>query len=298
MVQRARQFQCYFTPKSREFAREVLAHSTSPHTLQSTEVPNFLESCSWRVENEILAIKGLLGGFTKRLEKLEPMLLSMPFPPRDACRQAHVLNGIPPRAIARGLERKLWKDGELPENMVFTQEQLKCLLEDIELSEGPENLSHPEPILLDDEKEDPVRPVENYYDEAEAVRQRAKAKKIDKELQGKKILEDKDGVVKLSFPSYHLKVMTLLADKNLFGKTFKPYKKSYQKHIYRVVADSHGDEMVEKFTLFLQESYAAYEAIFVEGKRSVFGPADVKADVSQHLAQLVHYFKAQLFDKL
>ena len=232
----------------------------------------------------MLAIRGLLGGFTKRLEKYESLLLAMPFPPRDAIREHHILNSFQPRSIALGLERHTWRNGELPVDMQFDQVQLQSLKDDIMASEGVR------PVLT--EEEGPPQPLEDYYQEAEWIVERSA--KEDKVMDGKKILEEKDGVVKLSCASYHFKVMKLLAAKNLFGRRFNPYKKSYQKVVYSAIAKSHADEMVEKITHFLQESHSAYEAIFVAGKRSVFGPADVEGDASQHLAQLVHFFKSKI----
>lgn len=93
----------------------------------------------------MLAIRGLLGGFTKRLEKYESLLLAMPFPPRDAIREHHILNSFQPRSIALGLERRMWSNGELPVDMQFDQVQLQSLKDDIMASEGVR------PVLMEEE---------------------------------------------------------------------------------------------------------------------------------------------------
>ena len=153
----------------------------------------------------------------------------------------------------------------LPTDMAFNQDELLALGEDICPCEGVQPILHDPPANME--------PLEDYYED-------------DGEMSSasnwgtkKKILEVKDGIKKLSIPAYHLKVMRLLADNGVFGKAYRPYEKRYQCIINSAIAAISGDNMVQKFAAFLFESYQAYEEIFAEGKRNVFGPADVKGDV-------------------
>ena len=116
-------------------------------------------------------------------------------------------------------------------------------------------------------------------------------------MDGKQILDEKDGVVKMSYTTYHTRVMKILADKDMFHSTYKPYKKQYLRGIYNTISCERGEEFVNRSVEFFQASYSAYEAIFVAGKRSIFGPADVKGDFEQHLAQTVHFFKHKISEE-
>lgn len=180
----------------------------------------------------------------------------------------------------------------LPEDMRLDRDQMRDLKEDIEQEKG----IIPQPLLSDEQVSIP-QPLEDYSEVASTSGTQSKQQKCDKRFEGKQILNQKDGVVKLSFASYHLKVMNLLASKGVFGKVYNPYKKAYQKVIHATIASIHGDDMVGKVINFIQESYSAYETIFVEGKRSLFGPADVVEDVKQHMAQIVHFFKVNVTEQ-
>ena len=69
------------------------------------ELPNFLESCSLKVEHEEMAIRGLLAGFNSRLEKFKSFIEKLPYPVRDACHEFHPLNGFPIASISNALSR-------------------------------------------------------------------------------------------------------------------------------------------------------------------------------------------------
>lgn len=277
VLEATRKFSRYFHRAFGQMSNELMAYHSGPETTEEGELPNFAESCRLKVEHEALAIRSLLAGFTARVEKFKPFLQSMPIPPRDVCRKDHPLNGFPIRSIVSGLERYSWLS-PIPTTMEFDRETLMRLKDDIEGCDGIR------PVLREEESCDPI---EDYSDQ--------NGKKPDKITdEGKKILEEKDGVVKMSYASYHLKVMKMLANKGTFGTVFHPYMRKHQKVIYQTIASQWGDKMVEKLTSFLQEAYSAYEAIFAKGKRSIFGPADVEEDVKQHLAQFVHHFKARV----
>ena len=124
------------TEKAREFGRYFHHAMVSFHTkyccttssLQSLESP----LTTWnQVENEIIAIRGLLAGFNSRLERLESLLMAMPFPPRDVVREKHVLNAIAPENIISALHR-LSRSSTLPNGMKFSHAELTELKEDIE----------------------------------------------------------------------------------------------------------------------------------------------------------------------
>lgn len=276
----ARDFSRSFHASFRALCNELLSYAGR----DDKEVPNFLESCSLKVEHEEMAIRGLLAGFNSRLEKFKPFIQKLPYPVRDGCREFHPLNGFSIASISNALTRRNMLT-PLPTDMAFNQDELLALGEDIRACEGVQPILHDPPAT--------VEPLEDYYhDDGETSSASNSGTK-----KNKKILDEKDGVRKLSFPAYHLRVMKLLADKGIFGKSFRPYEKRHQRVINNAIAAVSGDDMVQKFAAFLQESYQAYEEIFAEGKRSVFGPADVRGDVEQHLAQFYHYFKSRVSEE-
>ena len=273
----ARDFSRSFHASFRALCNELLSYAAR----DDKEVPNFLESCSLKVEHEEMAIRGLLEGFNSRLETFKPFIQKLPYPVRDGCREFHPLNGFSIASISNALARRDMLT-PLPTDMAFNRDELLALGEDIRACEGVQLILHDQPAT--------VEPLEDYYEGVSEVSSASNSGT-------KKILEVKDGIRKLSFTAYHLKVMKLLADKGVFGKAYRPYEKRYQRVINSAIASVSGDDMVQKFAGFLQESYQAYEEIFAEGKRSVFGPADVEGGVKQHLAQFYHYFKSRVSEE-
>lgn len=282
IVRNTRNFSRYLHRCLNELGKEAFNYPSMMSLSSENDIfPPFLEKCSLSLESEMISIRELFHSFSMKMERLEDVLLSFPFPPRDGIREYHPLNSIEPKVIALAL-MKAQLHSPLPDDMKFNREQMATLKEDIASEQSIETF----PLR---DKEVPIpQPLEDYSQEAGG----SGAK--DKRFKGREIMNSKDGVVKLSYPSYHLKVMNLLATNGIFGKVYNPYKKSYQKVVYATIASIHGDEMVDKIINFLQASYSAYETIFIEGKRSLFGPADVETDVKQHLAQIVHYFKSNV----
>lgn len=287
VVEKTRQFCSYFNRVLGQFSGEIYQYHIKPEARVS--VPNYLEKCSTLVGCEMSSMRGLMNGVAARMEKMENLLMKMPFPPRDVCRKNHLLNGFTPESIAKALF-EFSKVHPIPPGMEFDQEKMEALKREAMHVEN-----HGE-ILVDEASQDAVvEPLEDYSRENEELEIRQKDRvEEDKRLNGKKILPAKEGVIKMTYTNYHTKVMKMLTDKDMFGVEYKPYKKQYLKVIYNRIENEQGIGILNKMIEFFQLSYKAYEAIFVEGGRSVFGPADVKSDVQQHLAQVCHYFNANV----
>lgn len=287
LVVKTRQFCTYFNRVLGRFSAEIYDYHIPPSTRPS--VPNYLEKCSTLVGCEMSSTRGLMNGVAARVEKMEKLLMKMPFPPRDVCRKNHLLNGSTPESIAKALF-EFSKVQPIPPGMEFDQEKMGALQREVVRMEN-----HAE-VIVDEASEAAVpEPLEDYSRENEEleIRREARAKE-DKRLDGKMILPAKEGVVKMTYTNYHAKVMKMLTDKDAFGVEYKPYKKQYLKVIYNRIENERGIGMLNKLIGFFQLSYKAYEAIFVEGARSIFGPADVKSDIQQHMAQVYHYFNANV----
>lgn len=288
LMVRTRAFTKYFHETFRAFSNEVLSYR-SMMDRDHAKSENFLECCAIQLESEGMMIRTVLNNFSVRMENYQDLLMKMPFPPRDAIRVNHPLNGFSPDDISSAIQR-LKKKIVLPDGMIFDAKKMPMLVEEVQLDKIQPILEVEENIV-----EVPT-PLEDYSVEAsEAKRKREEQSKM---FEGKKILEAKDGVVKMSYSTYHFRVMQILAINEFFGPMYVKYQKKHQKVIFQLIAGKHGENFVEKMVAYLQASYGAYETIFKEGARSVFGPADVEGDVAQHLAQFFHFFKLQVSDKL
>ena len=286
MVGKAREFCRYINRVLSQFSNEVLLYHIPPAT--SATIPNYMEKCATLLACETGAMRGLLNGFARRMEKFESMLMKMPFPPRDIVRKDHVLNGFSPESISFAL-LEFSRVHKMPIDMEFSHDELEAVKR-IATRKG----NHADIIVAEETADGIPEPLEDYSREKEELETRKQKKAEDKKLGGKKILDAKDGIIKMSYTTYHTKVMKLLSDKDVFGAEYKPYKKQYLKAIYNRISSERGDGILNVVIEFFQASYAAYEAIFVEGSRSIFGPADVRSDVQQHLAQIYHYFKTNV----
>lgn len=283
---RTRAFTKYFHETFRAFQNEVLSYR-SMMDRDHAKSENFLESCAIQLESEGMMIRTVLNNFSVRMENYQDLLMKMPFPPRDTIRVNHPLNAFSPDDISSAIQR-LKKKIVLPNGMIFDAEKMTMLVEEVQLDKIQPILEVEENIV-----EVPT-PLGDYSVEAsEAKRKREEQSKM---FEGKKILEAKDGVIKMSYSTYHFKVMQILAVNGFFGPMYVKYQKKHQKVIFQLIAGKHGENFVETMVAYLQASYAAYETIFKEGARSVFGPADVEGDVAQHLAQFFHFFKLQVSD--
>ena len=283
-LEKTREFCTYLNAVLGQFSNEAYLYHIPPATRAS--VPNYLEKCSTIVTCELSGIRGLMNGVSRRMEKVEGLLMKMPFPPRDVCRKNHILNGFTPESIAMALFQ-FSKAGPIPTDMEFGQDDLEAIKRLVKRVEN-----HAE--VIEEAASTVPEPLEDYSRENEEIEERKRSRVEDKKLDGKKILPAKEGIVKMSYTNYHTKVMKMLAEKDVFGVEYKPYNKKHLKVIYNRIENERGSSVLNKLIEFFQLSYKAYEAIFVEGARSVFGPADVKSDVQQHLAQICHYFNVNV----
>lgn len=161
-----------------------------------------------------------MNGVVVRMEKMENLLMKMFFFFRDVCRKNYFLNGFILEFIVKAFFEFL-KVYFIFFGMEFDQEKMEALKRE---AMYVENYGE---IFVDEVSQDVVVEfLEDYFRENEEfeIRQKDRVEE-DKRLNGKKILLVKEGVIKMIYINYYIKVMKMLIDKDMFGVEYKFYKK-------------------------------------------------------------------------